>query len=60
MPPVKYWEIIGDKLSAAGWAWLLATTRSFALIGEKYSIQQIAKCMPVPNLCKSRSWLTTI
>jgi hypothetical protein len=21
MPPVKYWEIIADKLSAAGWSW---------------------------------------
>jgi hypothetical protein len=21
MPPVKYWEIIADKLSAAGWTW---------------------------------------
>jgi hypothetical protein len=20
-PPKKYWEIIGDKLSAAGWSW---------------------------------------
>jgi hypothetical protein len=21
MPPKKYWEIIADKLSAAGWTW---------------------------------------
>jgi hypothetical protein len=21
MPPVKYWEVIADKLSAAGWSW---------------------------------------
>jgi hypothetical protein len=21
MPPVKYWEIVADKLSAAGWSW---------------------------------------
>jgi hypothetical protein len=21
MPPMKYWEIIADKLSAAGWSW---------------------------------------
>jgi hypothetical protein len=21
MPPVKYWEIVGRKLSAAGWTW---------------------------------------
>ncbi len=21
MPPMKYWEIIADKLSAAGWCW---------------------------------------
>jgi len=21
MPPIKYWEIIADKLSAAGWSW---------------------------------------
>ena len=21
MPPMKYWEIVADKLSAAGWSW---------------------------------------
>jgi hypothetical protein len=21
MPPMKYWEIIADKLGAAGWSW---------------------------------------
>src|SRR5437660_1903452 len=21
MPPMKYWEIVADKLSAAGWTW---------------------------------------
>jgi hypothetical protein len=21
MPPMKYWEIVADKLSAAGWPW---------------------------------------
>jgi hypothetical protein len=21
MPPVKYWELIADKLTAAGWTW---------------------------------------
>ena len=21
MPPMKYWEIVADKLSAAGWLW---------------------------------------
>jgi hypothetical protein len=21
MPPVKYWDLIADKLSAAGWSW---------------------------------------
>ena len=21
MPPMKYWEVIADKLSAAGWSW---------------------------------------
>ena len=21
MPPMKYWEIVGDKFSAAGWSW---------------------------------------
>ena len=21
MPPVKYWEIVGRKLTAAGWTW---------------------------------------
>jgi len=29
MPPVKYWEIIGDKLSAAGWAWLTGNNALF-------------------------------
>jgi hypothetical protein len=24
MPPMKYWEIIADKLSAAGWSWVIA------------------------------------
>jgi len=24
MPPMKYWEIIADKLSAAGWSWAIA------------------------------------
>jgi hypothetical protein len=23
--PMKYWEIIADKLSAAGWSWGMAT-----------------------------------
>jgi len=22
MPPMKYWEIIADKLSAVGWSWV--------------------------------------
>ena len=21
MPPIKYWEVVADKLSAAGWSW---------------------------------------
>src|SRR5438874_5363730 len=21
MPPMKYWELVADKLSAAGWSW---------------------------------------
>ena len=21
MPPMKYWEVIADKLSVAGWSW---------------------------------------
>jgi hypothetical protein len=21
MPPMKYWEIVADKLSASGWTW---------------------------------------
>jgi hypothetical protein len=21
MPPMKYWEVIADKLTAAGWSW---------------------------------------
>jgi hypothetical protein len=21
LPPVKYWEVVADKLSAAGWSW---------------------------------------
>jgi len=21
MPPMKYWEVIADKLHAAGWSW---------------------------------------
>ena len=21
MPPMKYWEIVADKLSASGWSW---------------------------------------
>ena len=24
MPPMKYWEIIPDKLRAAGWSWAIA------------------------------------
>ena len=24
MPPMKYWEIVADKLSAAGWSWVFA------------------------------------
>jgi hypothetical protein len=24
MPPMKYWEIIADKLSAGGWSWVIA------------------------------------
>ena len=24
MPPTKYWEIVADKLSAAGWSWTIA------------------------------------
>ena len=23
MPPMKYWEIIADKLSVAGWSWAI-------------------------------------
>jgi hypothetical protein len=26
MPPMKYWEIVGDKLSAAGWSWGYCST----------------------------------
>jgi len=24
MPPMKYWELIADKLYAAGWSWGIA------------------------------------
>jgi hypothetical protein len=24
VPPMKYWEIIADKLSGAGWSWAIA------------------------------------
>jgi hypothetical protein len=26
MPPVRYWEVIADKLIAAGWAWEYCNT----------------------------------
>ena len=35
MPPMKYWEIVADKLSAAGWSWAIAAPlRRMAGVGS--------------------------
>jgi hypothetical protein len=45
MPTVKYWEIVGRKLSAAGWSWgyCSAVTRDGSLtrIVEAFAILSI-------------------
>src|SRR5438093_12415577 len=29
MPPMKYWELVADKLSAAGWSWTRKSLNHF-------------------------------
>ena len=34
MPPMKYWEIVADKLAAAGWSWgIVAPSHRMAGVG---------------------------
>jgi hypothetical protein len=43
MSPVKYWQAIADKLSAAGWSWgyCSAVTTARALLKRKFPLSRL-------------------
>jgi hypothetical protein len=36
MSPTKYWEIVADKLSAAGWSWAIVVPRRTLFLLKRY------------------------
>ena len=57
MPPMKYWEIVADKLSAAGWSWgyCSAVTRN-AGVGSLTPHREGAATLSILTSCRARSW----
>jgi len=52
MPPMKYWEIIADKLSAAGWTWSYCTAATeMAGAGSLTRIAKVAVTLSILTNC---------
>jgi hypothetical protein len=47
---VKYWEIIADNLSKAGWSWGLRLSRGFSRANESGLLTRIVATVSV-SLC---------
>jgi hypothetical protein len=47
--PVKYWEIIADKLSAAGWSWGMTTATDAQARRRSNSVSAFSSRLSRPN-----------
>jgi hypothetical protein len=49
MPPVKYWEVIADNLSKAGWSW--AASQLWILRVEQFGLLTRIAAMESVSFC---------
>jgi len=58
MLPVKYWEIVADKLTAAGWTWgYAARSRATAGAGPLTPIgETVGVTLSILTSCSPRFW----
>jgi len=50
--PVKYWEIIADRLSKAGWSWgwvsaIDAQGRTIWIVDARMATENASSCVPM-------------